>query len=158
MNKLIVVDPEGEPYIKEIDDSFEHVDALKEFLDEKNISYNEEINNGHKLCLDLSREGYWIFRASEHASIMYIGKEITNKQFDWYSYNSYNIDQMNIISIASWYDTDYEVGYDVIEQGSVGFNTFDQRRERISDLVIDKNKDYEKSHRNRKFRFFGRAK
>ena len=123
-----------------MDESYEHVDALKEFLDDKNISYNEEINNGHKLCLDLAKEGYWVFRVRP-ASLMYVCKEITNKQFDWYSHNTDLIDQMNIISIASWYDTNFEVGYDIIEQGTVGFNSFDQRRERINDLIIEKNKE-----------------
>ncbi|MBQ6538889.1 MAG: hypothetical protein IJL76_01270 [Bacilli bacterium] len=157
MNKLIVISPEGDAYNKEIAENYEHVDALKDYLNENNISYNEEINNGHKLCLDLSRKGYWIFRVGG-ASIMYIGKQTTNEQFDWYSHNTDLIDQMNIISVASWYDTDYDRGYDIIEQGGIGFNTFEQRRDRINDLIIEKNKDFEKNGKKSKFGFFRRAK
>lgn len=158
MNSLIVISPEGESINKDIDDTYEHVDALKEYLDEENISYDEDINNGHKLCLDLAKDGYWIFRLRDNASIMYIGKDLTPKQFNWFSYNSQLIDQMNIISIASWYDTKLVSGYDKIEESDFDFNTLEKRRDKVFDLKIEKNRNYEKDNKKTKFSFFRRAK
>ena len=154
MDKLIVISPDGDVCSKDVERGFEHAEALKEYLDEKNIRYDKEINNGHKLCLDLSREGYWIFRASEAASIMYIGQELSKEQYEWYSSNSYLIDQMNIISIASWRNIDVDSGYDIIEQDSISFNTERKRKDKINSLIREKNKSQEKT----KFSLFGRAK
>ena len=158
MNKLIVISPEGDAYNKEIAENYEHVDALKDYLNENNISYNEEINNGHKLCLDLARDNYWVFRVTDTIGIMYIGKEITNEQFEWFSYNSTLIHDLNIISIAAWYDTDYEFGYEVIEDGDIRFNTPEKRKKRTNEVIIEKNKEFEKSDKKPRFGFFRRAK
>ena len=156
MSKLIVVTPKGEFFERPMEEDYHHADALKEFLEEQGISYNEDINNGHKLCLDLSRDGYWIFRASDNTSIMYIGKDITPEQLVWYSNNVEYVDKMNVISVASWEDPEYEAGgYDVIEEGSIGVNSL---REKIKDLVIEKSKDNEKSSKKSLFGFFRRTK
>jgi hypothetical protein len=154
MNKLIIIAPNGDACTKDVGRDFEHASALKEYLDENEIEYNEEINNGHKLCLDLSRQGYWIFRSTDSSCIMYIGDKVSSEQYDWYEANSYFIDNLNIISVASWYDRDYEVGYDVFEQDSISFNTERKRKDTITKLIKEKNKSNEKS----KFRLFGRAK
>jgi len=154
MNKLVVVAPNGDACTKDVGHDFEHAAALKEYLDENEIEYNEEINNGHKLCLDLSREGYMIFRATDTASIMYVGDKVSSEQYDWYSLNSYFIDQLNIISVLSWYDRDYDMGYDILDQDSVSFNTERKRKDRINDLINQKSDNHKKS----KFGLFGRAK
>lgn len=156
MSKLIVISPKGDFFERPMEENYHHAEALKEFLDERDISYNELINNGHKLCLDLSRDGYWIFRASDSASIMYIGKDITPEQFVWYSNNVEYIDQLNVISIASWENPEYEVGgYDIIEEGSVGVKSF---RKRINNLVVEKSKSNEKLRKKSRFGFFRRSK
>ena len=154
MDKIVIISPEGEETSKDVVRGFEHAAALKEYLDEKHIRYDDEINNGHKLCLDLAREGYWIFRSTDSASIMYIGQTISPEQYEWYSSNSYLIDKMNVISIASWRDIDRDSGYDIIEQDSIGFNTERRRKDTITKLIKEKNKSNERS----KFRLFGRAK
>ncbi len=154
MDKIVIISPEGEETTKEVVRGFEHAAALKEYLDEKHIRYDDEINNGHKLCLDLSREGYWIFRATNSASIMYMGQTISPEQYEWYSSNSYLIDKMNVISIASWRDIDRDSGYDIIEQDSISFNTERKRKDKINDLINQKSGN----QRNSKFGFFRRAK
>lgn len=155
MSRLIVVSPKGEFFERPMDENYKHAEALKEFLVEQGITYNEDINNGHKLCLDLSRDGYWIFRASDNTSMMYIGKDITPEQFVWYSNNIEYINQLNVISVASWEDPEFETGgYDVIEEGSVGVNSI---RETINDLIIEKSKNLEKPKKSR-FGFFRRTK
>ena len=154
MNKLIIIAPNGDACTKDVGRDFEHASALKEYLDENEIEYNEKINNGHKLCLDLSRQGYWIFRSTDSSCIMYIGDKVSSEQYDWYEANSYFIDNLNIISVASWYDRDYEVGYDVFEQDSIGFNTERKRKDKINDLVNQKSDNQKKS----KFGLFRRAK
>ncbi len=157
MSRLIVVSPKGDYFDKPLGKLYEHhADALKEFLVEQGVSYNEDINNGHKLCLDLSRDGYWIFRASENSCIMYIGKNITPEQLNWYSHNIEYINQLNVISIASWDNPESEIGgYDVIEEGDVGFSSL---RKQINDLIIEKSKSQKKSSKKSRFGFFRRAK
>ena len=87
--------------------------------------------------------------------MMYIGKDITPEQFVWYSNNIEYINQLNVISVASWEDPGFEAGgYDVIEEGSVGVNSI---REKINDLIIEKSKNLEKPKKSR-FGFFRRAK
>ena len=57
MSRLIVVSPKGNCFDKPLSEKYKHhADALIEFLVEQGVSYNEDINNGHKLCLDLARD------------------------------------------------------------------------------------------------------
>ena len=151
MRKLIVISPKGEFFDRPLGENYRHAEALKEFMTEQNIPYNNDINNVHKLCLDLSRKGYWIFIDCDNTSVMYIGRNITPEQFIWYSDNIPFIDQMNVISIASWEDPEFEGGYDVIEAGNGRFNSL---RKKIKNLVIEKNRTQKKS----RFGFFRRTK
>ena len=152
MSKLIVISPKGEFFDRPLSENYKHADALKKFLVEQDIPYNHDTSNVHKLCLDLSRKGYWIFIDCDNTSIMYIGRNITPEQFVWYSQNIEYIDQLNVISIASWEDPELENdGYDIIEAGNGKINSL---RKKIKDLVIKKNRSPKKS----RFSFFRRAK
>ena len=152
--KLVVVSPEGDSYIELLDEKEEHVDVLKNYLHRKRISYDKDINNGHKLCLDLSRDGYFIFRVGESSSVMYIGKDISQEQFYWFTMNAVIVDKFNVVSIASWYNPDSVSGYDVIEDGDVNFDTLNRRKEKIVELFVDKNKAYEKKNKTPKMKLF----
>jgi hypothetical protein len=58
---------------------------------------------------------------------------------------------MNVISIASWDDTELENGYDTIESNNLGVNSL---RRKIRNLVMSKNR----SHKKPIFGFFRRTK
>ncbi len=157
MKKMYLISPQGEVISDFIEEGEQFIDIIRDNLNERGIPYDPEVLDDHKLCLDLSRDGFLIFNVNETATSMYVGKEVTSEQFSWFAYNAEDLVNLNITQVASWEDPEYEAGgYELLDTSSVTFNTPDKRRQKVASMIDQKNRAYERA--NGKLGLFGRAK
>ena len=126
-----------------IDDE-EATKFLKKYIEKQGIESNPDINNEHKLLLDISRANNLIIKDDDGHKNVYICENITNDQYDAFT----NLSHGYIVNVYDWYDSTKEFnGYHIIEGNEI--EKSEKLFIRTKDLVYKKLMNTEKQSKRR---------
>lgn len=131
---IIVISGDGKITEKKIkDDTSHHVDLLREYLEEKKLSYSSYLeDSGYKISCFLASILEISIHVENNTYIYFLGNEITDMQYNYFMKNKKSLKRHNTIfcnmedNIISFYD----------EYTYPGFNIFDIMMEKIEEKEI----------------------
>ena len=144
MKRITIVSSENEWYSNTYEKDDEAIKFLKDYINEEGIDSNPDINNEHKLLLDISRNNNLIVKDDNGHKNIYICENINNDQYNAYT----NLSHGYIVNVYDWYDSTKEFnGYHIIEGKDTNKNEkiYIQTKDLVYNKLMNTNKKERRS-------------